>query len=110
MGLFGLFNKNKKETLDKGLQKTKQSVFSKLTRAIAGKSTIDDDLLDELEEAFITSDIGVDTTLKIIDRIRARVARDKYVNSAELNALLCDEITQMLTETSGTTTDDFQVP
>ena len=110
MGLFSIFSKEKKETLDKGLEKTKQGFFSKITRAIAGKSTIDDDLLDELEEAFITSDIGVDTTLKIIDRIRARVARDKYVNSAELNALLCDEITQMLTETSGTTTDDFQVP
>ena len=109
MGLFSIFSKEKKETLDKGLEKTKQGFFSKITRAIAGKSTIDDDLLDELEEAFITSDIGVDTTLKIIDRIRARVARDKYVNSAELNALLCDEITQMLTETSGTT-DDFQVP
>ena len=104
MGLFSIFSKEKKETLDKGLEKTKQGFFSKITRAIAGKSTIDDDLLDELEEAFITSDIGVDTTLKIIDRIRDRVARDKYVNSAELNALLCDEITQMLTETSGTTT------
>ena len=110
MGLFSIFSKEKKETLDKGLEKTKQGFFSKITRAIAGKSTIDDDLLDELEEAFITSDIGVDTTLKIIDRIRDRVARDKYVNSAELNALLCDEITQMLTETSGTTTDDFQLP
>ena len=90
MGLFSIFSKEKKETLDKGLEKTKQGFFSKITRAIAGKSTIDDDLLDELEEAFITSDIGVDTTLKIIDRIRDRVARDKYVNSAELNALLCD--------------------
>ncbi|MGN0214773.1 MAG: signal recognition particle-docking protein FtsY [Muribaculaceae bacterium] len=110
MGFFSIFSKEKKETLDKGLEKTKQGFFSKITRAIAGKSTIDDDVLDELEEAFITSDIGVDTTLKIIDRIRDRVARDKYVNSTELNALLCDEITQMLTETTGATTDDFQVP
>ena len=106
MGLFSFFSKEKKETLDKGLEKTKQGFFSKITRAIAGKSTIDDDVLDELEEVFITSDVGVETTLKIIDRIRDRVARDKYVNSTGLNELLCDEITQMLAETS----DDFQVP
>ena len=110
MGLFNFFSKEKKETLDKGLEKTKQGFFSKITRAIAGKSTIDDDVLDELEEVFITSDVGVDTTLKIIDRIRNRVARDKYVNSAELNELLCDEITQMLAESTNTTSDDFQVP
>lgn len=110
MGLFNFFSKEKKETLDKGLEKTKQGFFSKITRAIAGKSTIDDDVLDELEEVFITSDVGVDTTLKIIDRIRNRVARDKYVNSTELNELLCDEITQMLAESTNTTTDDFQVP
>ena len=88
MGLFGLFNKNKKETLDKGLQKTKQSVFSKLTRAIAGKSTVDDDVLDNLEEILITSDVGVDTTIKIIQRIEERVARDKYVSTSELNGIL----------------------
>lgn len=110
MGLFNFFSKEKKETLDKGLEKTKQGFFSKITRAIAGKSTIDDDVLDELEEVFITSDVGVDTTLKIIDRIRSRVARDKYVNSTELNELLCDEITQMLAESTNTTSDDFQVP
>ena len=79
MGIFGLFNKKKKETLDQGLEKTKQSVFSKLTRAIAGKSKVDDDVLDNLEEVLITSDVGVDTTLKIIERIEERVARDNYV-------------------------------
>ena len=77
MGLFGLFNKNKKETLDKGLEKTKQSVFDKLTRAVAGKSKVDDEVLDDLEEVLITSDVGVDTTLKVIKRIEERVARDK---------------------------------
>ena len=76
MGIFGFFNKSKKETLDKGLEKTKQSVFGKLTRAIAGKSKVDDEVLDDLEEILITSDVGVDTTLKIIERIETRVARD----------------------------------
>ena len=92
MGIFGLFNKSKKETLDKGLEKTKQSVFSKLTRAIAGKSKVDDDVLDDLEEVLITSDVGVDTTLKIIERIEERVSRDKYVSTSELNGILRDEI------------------
>ncbi len=110
MGFFSIFTKEKKETLDKGLEKTKAGFFSKLTHVIAGKSKIDDDVLDELEEVFITSDVGVDTTLKIIDRIRDRVARDKYVNSAELNELLCDEITQMLAESENSTTEDFQLP
>ena len=97
MGFFGkLFNREKKEKLDAGLQKTKEGVWGKISRAIAGKSKIDDDLLDELEESFITSDVGVDTTLKIIDRIRARVARDKYVNTAELNQLLGEEIMALL--------------
>ena len=82
MGLFKFFSKEKKETLDKGLERTKQGVFAKLARAIAGKSKIDEDLLDELEEVFITSDVGVDTTLRIIDRIKARVARDKYTSTA----------------------------
>ena len=90
MGIFGLFNKKKKETLDQGLEKTKQSVFSKLTRAIAGKSKVDDDVLDNLEEVLITSDVGVDTTLKIIERIEERVARDKYVSTSELNGILRD--------------------
>ena len=92
MALFGLFNKQKKETLDRGLEKTKESVFGKLTRAIAGKSKVDDDVLDNLEEVLITSDVGVDTTLKIIQRIEDRVARDKYVNTSELNGILRDEI------------------
>ena len=90
MGIFSFFSKEKKETLDKGLSKTKEGVWSKITRAIAGKSKIDDDVLDNLEEVFITSDIGVDTTLKILDRIQKRVARDKYVGSDELNTLLCE--------------------
>ena len=92
MGIFGFFNKEKKETLDKGLEKTKTSVFDKLTRAVAGKSKVDDDVLDNLEEVLITSDVGVDTTLKIIERIEERVARDKYVSTSELNRILRDEI------------------
>ena len=88
MGIFGLFGKKNKETLDKGLEKTKTSVFDKLARAVAGKSKVDDDVLDNLEEVLITSDVGVDTTLKIIERIEERVARDKYVSTAELNGIL----------------------
>ena len=100
MGFFGkLFNREKKEKLDAGLQKTKEGVWSKISRAIAGKSKIDDDVLDNLEESFITSDVGVDTTLKIIDRIRDRVAKDKYVNMEELNSLLAEEITGLLEKT-----------
>ena len=111
MGFFkNIFSKEKKEALDKGLEKTKTGFFSKLARAVAGKSTIDDDVLDELEEVFITSDVGVETTLKIIDRIRERVARDRYVNSSELNELLCDEITQMLADSDNSVGEDFQVP
>ena len=110
MGFFKLFSKEKKETLDKGLEKTKEGFFSKLTRAVAGKSKIDDDFLDNLEEVFITSDVGVETTLKIIDRIQKRVARDKYVNTAELNELLKEEITELLTENDNEETDDFTVP
>lgn len=100
MGIFNIFSKEKKETLDRGLSKTKEGFWGKITRAIAGKSHIDDDVLDSLEEVFITSDVGVDTTLKILNRIQARVARDKYVNATELNELLCDEITEMLAESS----------
>lgn len=110
MGFFKLFSKEKKETLDKGLEKTKEGFFSKLTRAVAGKSKIDDDFLDNLEEVFITSDVGVETTLKIIDRIQKRAARDKYVNTAELNELLKEEITELLTENDNEQTDDFTVP
>ena len=105
-----LFTREKKETLDQGLEKTKQGVFAKIAHAVAGKSTIDDDVLDNLEEVFITSDVGVDTTLKIIDRIQKRVARDKYVGTGELNDLLCDEITQMLADNNNVGMEDFTVP
>ena len=98
MGIFGLFNKSQKETLDKGLEKTKQSVFSKLARVVAGKSKVDDDVLDDLEEILITSDVGVDTTIKIIRRIEERVARDKYVSTSELNQILRGEIASLLSE------------
>ena len=109
MGLFGLF-KGKKETLDKGLEKTKQSVFSKLTRAIAGKSKVDDDVLDNLEEVLITSDVGVDTTLKIIERIEERVARDKYVSTSELNSILRDEIASLLAENNSSDNEEWDLP
>ncbi|MBP5561650.1 MAG: signal recognition particle-docking protein FtsY [Muribaculaceae bacterium] len=105
-----LFSREKKETLDKGLNKTKEGIFAKITRAVAGKSKIDDDVLDNLEEVFVTSDVGVDTTLKILDRIQERVARDKYVGTSELNELLCDEITQLLADNDNADRDDFTVP
>jgi len=110
MGIFGFFNKSKKETLDKGLEKTKQSVFSKLTRAVAGKSKVDDEVLDDLEEILITSDVGVDTTLKIIERIEARVARDKYVSTNELNNILKEEITALLSENNTQDNDNWDLP
>ena len=110
MGLFGFFSKGKKETLDKGLEKTKQSFFSKITRAIAGKSTVDDDVLDNLEEVLVTSDVGVDTTLNIIQRIEARVSRDKYVGISELNHILRDEISSLLTENNTDDTEGFDIP
>ncbi len=103
------FSKEKKETLDKGLDKTKQGVFAKLAHAVAGKSTIDDDVLDNLEEVFVTSDVGVATTLKILDRIQARVARDKYVGTGELNSMLCEEITKMLVDNDNANREDFTV-
>ena len=110
MGIFGSFNKQKKETLDQGLEKTKQSVFSKLTRAIAGKSKVDDEVLDNLEEVLITSDVGVDTTLKIIRRIEERVAKDKYVSTSELNGILRDEIAFLLTENNTGDNDNWELP
>ncbi|MCH4182675.1 MAG: signal recognition particle-docking protein FtsY [Prevotella sp.] len=110
MALFGLFNKNKKETLDKGLEKTKESVFGKLARAVAGKSKVDDDVLDDLEEILISSDVGVDTTIKIIDRIDKRVARDKYVSTSELNGILRDEIASLLTENNTIDSDSWDLP
>lgn len=113
MGFFKkLFSREKKEQLDSGLEKTKQGVWDKITRAVAGKSKVDDEVLDNLEEVFITSDMGVDTSLKIIERLEERVARDKYVNSSELNNILCEEITDMLSKT-GNEEDglgDFEIP
>ena len=111
MGLFKkIFSREKKETLDKGLEKTKQGVFEKIKHAVAGKSTVDDDVLDNLEEVFVTSDVGVETTVKIIDRLQERVARDKYVGTDELNELLCDEISQMLADNNNAELEDFTVP
>lgn len=110
MGFFSFFSKEKKETLDKGLSKTKESVFSKITRAIAGKSKVDDEVLDNLEEVLITSDVGVETTLKIIKRIEAKVSADKYVNAQELNRILRDEIAVLLTENNTDDIEDFSIP
>ena len=110
MGIFGLFNKKSKETLDKGLEKTKESVFGKLTRAVAGKSKIDDDVLDNLEEVLITSDVGVETTLKIIHRIEERVARDKYVSTIELNTILREEIMALMAENNAPDNDNWELP
>lgn len=110
MGLFGIFNKNKKETLDKGLEKTKQSVFSKIARAVAGKSKVDDDVLDNLEEVLISSDVGVDTTIKIINRIEERVARDKYISTAELNGILHAEISALMAENNSENNDNWNLP
>ncbi len=110
MGIFGLFIKKKKQALDKGLEKTKTSVFDKISRAVAGKSTIDDDVLDNLEEILITSDVGVDTTLKIIERIEERVARDKYVSTSELNGILREEITTLLAENNSVDNDNWDIP
>ena len=110
MGIFGFFNKNKKEVLDNGLEKTKHSVFDKISRAVMGKSTVDDEVLDNLEEALITSDIGVDTTLKIIKRIEKRVARDKYVSTSELNNIMRDEIASLLTENNTADNEDWELP
>ncbi|MDD2298748.1 MAG: signal recognition particle-docking protein FtsY [Fermentimonas sp.] len=110
MGLFNRSSKGKKDVLEKGLEKTKVSFFSKITRAVAGKSKVDDDVLDNLEEVLVSSDVGVDTTLKIIDRIEARVAKDKYVGTDELNSILRDEITLLLTENQSTDVEEFSVP
>ena len=110
MAFFGLFGKEKKETLDKGLEKSKENVLSKISHAIAGKSTVDDDVLDNLEEALITSDVGIETTLRIIDRIQERVKRDKYIGTAEFNTLLVDEVAQMLAENETDDIRDFDAP
>ena len=110
MAWFNFFSKEKKETLDKVLSKTKEGVFTKLARAVAGKSQVDDEVLDNLEEVLITSDVGVDTTLRIIERIEERVARDKYMGTSELNRILREEITALLTETGEDDVEDFAVP
>ena len=110
MAFFGLFSKEKKETLDKGLEKTKQSFFSKIARSIVGKSKVDSDVLDNLEEILISSDVGVETTLKIIERIEARVARDKVLGTDELNSVLRDEIGVLLSENNASDSVEFEVP
>ena len=110
MGIFNFFSKDKKETLDQGLLKTKESVFSKISRAVAGKSKVDDEVLDNLEEVLITSDVGVETTLRIIGRIEERVARDKYVGTSELNGILKEEIAGLLAENNSDMPMDFDSP
>jgi fused signal recognition particle receptor len=110
MGLFGIFSKEKKQSLDKGLEKTKEGFFSKLGRVVAGKSKVDDEVLDELEEILISSDVGVETTIKIIERIEARVAKDKYLNTAELDRILREEIAELLSENNSEDLTDFSLP
>ncbi len=110
MGLFGSFTSKKKESLDQGLSKTKESVFKKLGRAVVGKSKVDDEVLDNLEEALISSDVGVDTTIKIIERIEARVSKDKYLGVAELNVILKEEIAALLEENNSDDVSDFDLP
>lgn len=110
MGFFSFFSKEKKETLDKGLSKTKETVFGKIARAIAGKSKVDDEVLDNLEEVLITSDVGVGTTLNIIKRIEERVAKDKYVNTEELNRILREEIASLLAENNTDDTEGYEIP
>lgn len=110
MALFNLFSKNKKETLDKGLEKTKQSFLTKIARSVVGKSKVDADVLDNLEEILITSDVGVDTTLKIIEKIEARVSRDKVLGVDELNRVLKEEISALLEENNAISNVDFSIP
>ena len=110
MGLFNIFSKDKKEALDEGLSKTKESFFGKLSRAVVGKSKVDDEVLDDLEEVLITSDVGVNTTLKIIERIEERVSKDKYVGTSELNSILKEEIADLLEENNTTDYTEFTVP
>ena len=110
MGFFSFFSKEKKEKLDKGLEKTKESVFSKLARVVAGKSTVDEDVLDKLEEVLITSDVGVHTTLKIIERIEERVSNDKFLGTSELNSILREEISSLLAENNSEDLSGFSIP
>jgi fused signal recognition particle receptor len=109
MGIFGIFNREKKESLDQGLAKTRESVFSKISRVIAGKSKVDESVLDDLEEILISSDVGVETTIKIIERIEKRVSRDKYVGSDELNRILREEIMALLEENNSGDASDFDI-
>ncbi len=108
--MFGFFSKDKKESLDKGLEKTKDNFFSKLGKALVGKSTVDDEVLDNLEEILISSDVGVGTTLKIVERIQQRVAKDKYLGTAELDRILKEEIASLLAESNTTDVEDFDTP
>jgi fused signal recognition particle receptor len=110
MGIFGFFSKEKKESLDQGLQKTSESIFSKLSKAVIGKSEVDEEVLDQLEEILITSDVGVDTTIKVIRRIEERVAKDKYLNSSELDVILREEIASLLEENNTQDLLDFEIP
>lgn len=110
MGIFNFFSRDKKEKLDEGLEKTKTSVFSKLTKAIAGKSKVDDEVLDNLEEVLITSDVGVNTTLKVIERIEERVSKDKYLGTSELDGILKEEIAALLEENNSGSATEFTVP
>lgn len=110
MGIFGFFSKEKKESLDQGLQKTSESIFSKLSKAVVGKSKVDEAVLDELEEVLISSDLGVETTVKIIQRIEERVARDKYLNASELDLILREEIALLLAENNTQDLLDFELP
>ncbi len=110
MGILNLFSKSKKESLDKGLEKTKSGIFSRLAKAIVGKSTVDAEVLDNLEEILVSSDVGVNTTLKIIKRLEERVNKDKYVSTEELNKLLKDEITLLLTESNSAEDNEFSIP
>ena len=110
MSIFSKFSKDNRETLDKGLEKTKTSIFTKLSKAVAGKSRVDEDVLDRLEETLVTSDVGVETTLKIIGRLQSRAAKDKYISTAELNSLLKDEIAQLLQENKVEDADEFSIP
>ena len=110
MGLFSIFSKEKKQELDQGLQKSKENFFAKLAKTIVGKSTVDDDVLDRLEEVLVTSDVGVETTLRIIERIEGRVSRDKYIGTEQLNSILKEEIAGLLLENDIEKVNDFVIP
>ncbi|HEX5669858.1 MAG TPA: signal recognition particle receptor subunit alpha, partial [Chitinophagaceae bacterium] len=111
MGLFDkIFGKKEKQSLDEGLEKTRENIFSRITKAVAGKSTVDEEVLDNLEDALISADVGIDTTVKIIERIEQRVARDKYLNTSELNRILQEEVESMLVDAKEQSYRDFSTP